>query len=61
MKSNSAPNAELGDFLALLQEVIPVCGCHLTNHTVCECTGMGSETYVRLKKGSFQILSTTMQ
>lgn len=53
MKSNSAPNAELGDFLALLQQVIPVCGCHLTNNVVCMCTGMGSETYVRLKKGSF--------
>lgn len=53
MKSNSVPNAELGDFLALLQQVIPVCGCHLTNNVVCMCTGMGSETYVRLKKGSF--------
>lgn len=61
MKSNSAPNAELGDFLALLQKLVPIDGCHLTNRVVCECTGMGSETYVRLKKGLFPIISSTMQ
>ena len=53
MKINSAPHAELGDFLALLQKVVLVEGRPLTNHVVCECTGMGSETYIRLKKGSF--------
>lgn len=51
MKINSAPNAELGDFLALLQKVVQVDDHPLTNRIVCQCTGMGSNTYVRLKKG----------
>ena len=30
MKQNFAPNAELGELLALLQETVQVCGKHLT-------------------------------
>lgn len=53
MKINSAPHSELGDFLALLQKVVKVNDHPLTNRIVCQCTGMGSDTYIRLKKGSF--------
>ena len=45
MKQNFAPNAELGELLALLQETVQVCGKHLTDRVICQCTGMRSITY----------------
>lgn len=38
MKQNFAPNAELGELLALLQETVHVCGKHLTDRVICRCT-----------------------
>lgn len=52
MKQNFAPNAELGELLALLQETVQVCGKHLTDRVICQCTGMSSKTYTALKRGS---------
>lgn len=36
MKQNFAPNAELGELLALLQETVQVCGKHLTDRVICQ-------------------------
>lgn len=60
MKSKFGPNAELGDFLVLLQETIEVCGVRLTDRAVCRCTGMSSKTYVNLKRASIQTSICTM-
>ncbi len=49
MKQNFAPNAELGELLALLQETVQVCGKHLTDRVICQCTGMSSKTYTASK------------
>lgn len=54
MKQNFAPNAELGELLALLQETVHVCGKHLTDRVICRCTGMSSKTYTALKGAPFQ-------
>ena len=53
MKQNFAPNAELGELLALLQETVQVCGKHLTDRVICQCTGMSSKTYTALKGAPF--------
>ncbi len=53
MKQIPAPNAELGELLTLLQEMVPVCGKHLTDRVICQCTGMSSKTYTGLKGASY--------
>lgn len=57
MKQNFAPNAELGELLALLQETVQVCGKHLTDRVICQCTGMSSKTYTVLKGLRFKPLA----
>ena len=54
MKQNFAPNAELGELLALLQETVHVCGKHLTDRVICRCTGMRGKNYTALKGAPFQ-------
>ena len=61
MKQNFAPNAELGELLALLQETVQVCGKHLTDRVICQCTGMSSKTYTALKGAPFQTSCRTIQ
>ena len=61
MKQNFAPNAELGELLALLQETVQVCGKHLTDRVICQCTGMSSKTYTALKGAPFQPSCRTIQ
>lgn len=61
MKQNFAPNAELGELLALLQETVQVCGKHLTDRVIRQCTGMSSKTYTALKGAPFQTSCRTIQ
>ncbi|WP_018666690.1 hypothetical protein [Bacteroides gallinarum] len=59
MKNEFVPNAELGDFLTLLQETIEVGGIRLNDRDVCRCTGISSKTYVSLKRASIRISGFT--
>lgn len=61
MKQNPAPNAELGGFLTLLQEMVPVCGKHLTDRVICQCTGMSSKTYTSLKGAPYRTSCRTIR
>ena len=61
MKQNFAPNAELGELLALLQETVQVCGKHLTDRVICQCTGMSSKTYAALIGAPFHTSCRTIQ
>ena len=61
MKQNFAPNAELGELLALLQETVQVCGKHLTDRVICQCAAMSSKTYTALKGAPFQTSCRTIQ
>ncbi len=61
MKQNPVPYAELGDFLTLLQELVPVCGKRLTDRVICRCTGMSSKTYARLKGAPYRTSCHTMR
>lgn len=61
MKCKPAPNAELGELLTLLQELVPVRGERLTVRVICRCAGMSGKTYTALKGAPYPTFCPTMR